>query len=127
MVLTTDSGCSKISFYMKELKLPFMICLISILRMMIWSRPVSTHDWKAAKGVETTNIVVWVPAMVPNPCTPLEVMALLWAVVETLFRPMKKTNPSWGTITGGAVVTIGAMVINGAGSCCPDPVSLSQT
>ena len=67
MVLTTDSGCSKISFYMKELKLPFMICLISISRMMIWSRPVSTNGWKAAKGVETTNIVVWVSAMLPNP------------------------------------------------------------
>ena len=61
---------------------------MSILRMMIWSRPVSTHGWKTAKGVETTNIVVWVSAMLPNPCTPLEVMAMLWAVVETLFRPM---------------------------------------
>jgi hypothetical protein len=60
MVLTTNSGCSKISFYMKELKLPFTICWISILRVMIWSRPVSTYGWKAAVGVETTNIVVWV-------------------------------------------------------------------
>ena len=41
---------------MKELKLPVMICWISIIRMMIWSRSVST----AAVGVETTNIMVWV-------------------------------------------------------------------
>jgi len=33
MVFTTDSGCSKISFYMKEL--PFMICWISILRVVV--------------------------------------------------------------------------------------------
>ena len=69
MELTTDSGCSKISFYMKELKLPVMICWISIIRMVIWSRPVSTSVWMAAVGVETTNIVVWV-AMGPDSCTP---------------------------------------------------------
>jgi hypothetical protein len=123
MELTTDSGCSKISFYMKELKLPFMICWISILRVVIWSRPVSTSVWMAAVGVETTNIVVWV-AVGPDPCTPeFEAMAMLWALVETLLRPMVETNPSWVTITGGGVVTRGAVATNGAGGCCPDPVA----
>ena len=54
---------------MKELKLPVMICWISIIRMVIWSRPVSTSVWMAAVGVETTNIMVWV-AMGPDSCTP---------------------------------------------------------
>ena len=105
MELTTDSGCSKISFYMKELKLPFMICWISIVRVVIWSRPVSTSVWMAAVGVETTNIVVWV-AVGPDPCTPeFEAMAMICALVETLLRPMVETHPSWVTITGGGVVT----------------------
>ena len=43
---------------MKELKLPGMICWITIKRMMIWSRSVSTSVWMAAMGVETTNIMV---------------------------------------------------------------------
>ena len=54
---------------MKELKLPVMICWISIIRMVIWSRPASTSVWMAAVGVETTNIVVWV-AVGPDSCTP---------------------------------------------------------
>ena len=70
-----------------------------------------------AVGVETTDIVVWVVAMGPDPCTPeLEAMTLLWAVVETLLWPVVETNPGWVTITGGAVVT------GGAGGCWPDPV-----
>jgi hypothetical protein len=73
---------------------------------------------------ETTDNVVWVVAMGPDPCTPeLEAMTLLWAVVETLLWPVVKTNPGWVTITGGAVVTAGAVVTNGAGGCCPDPVA----
>ena len=35
MVLTTDSGCSKISFCMKVLYSPFMICWISSFRVKI--------------------------------------------------------------------------------------------
>ena len=98
MVLTTDSGCSKISFYMKELKLPFMICWIPILRKM--SRPVSTNDWKAAKGLETTTIVVWVSATVSNFWTPLEMMALLWNTIPTNEgdKPKLWAYPKWSSI-----------------------------
>jgi hypothetical protein len=35
MVLTTDSGCSKISLCMKLEKLPFMICWISSMMVVI--------------------------------------------------------------------------------------------
>ena len=32
-----------------------------------WSRPVSTSGWMPVVGVETTDIVVWVVAMEPDP------------------------------------------------------------
>ena len=57
---------SKISF---ELNLTVMNCWISIVRVVIWSRSVSTSVWMAAEGVETTNIVVRV-AVEPDSCTP---------------------------------------------------------
>ena len=54
---------------MKELKKPVTNCWISTVRVVIWSRSVSTSVWMAAVGVETTNIVVWV-AVEPDSCTP---------------------------------------------------------
>ena len=60
------SSLSKIFF---ELNLTFMNCWISIVRVVIWSRSVSTFVWMTAKGVETTNIVVRV-AEEPDSCTP---------------------------------------------------------
>ena len=68
MELTTNSYCSRNSFYMKELKFPVMICWISKVKVEIWSRAVSTSVWMAVMGVETTNIVVWV-AVGPNSFT----------------------------------------------------------
>ena len=38
IVLTTDSGCSNISFCIKVVKFPFIICCISIFKVVI-SRP----------------------------------------------------------------------------------------
>ena len=54
---------------MEELNLTVMNCWISIVRVVIWSRSVSTSVWMAAVGVETTNIVVRV-AVEPDSCTP---------------------------------------------------------
>ena len=54
---------------MERLNLTVMNCWISIVRVVIWSRSVSTFVWMTAKGVETTNIVVRV-AVEPDSCTP---------------------------------------------------------
>ena len=54
---------------MEELNLTVMNCWISIVRVVIWSRSVSTSVWMTAEGVETTNIVVRV-AEEPDSCTP---------------------------------------------------------
>ena len=54
---------------MEELNLTVMNCWISIVRVVIWSRSVSTSFWMTAEGVETTNIVVRV-AVEPDSCTP---------------------------------------------------------
>jgi hypothetical protein len=64
-----------------------------LVRVVIWSRPVSTY----AVGLETTNIMVWV-AVGPDSCTP-SLMAMNWALVETLLRPMVETHPSLVTFS----------------------------
>ena len=53
---------------MEELNLTVMNCWISIVRVVIWSRSVSTSVWMTAEGVKTTNIVVRL-AVDPDSCT----------------------------------------------------------
>ena len=66
IVLTTDSGCSNIPFCMKVEKLPFMICCISILSVVIsriWSSSptwfLKCHIVKQMLKLTQQNSVVW--------------------------------------------------------------------